>query len=199
MLKQKLKNHNLILASGSPRRQDFFKDLDLEFTIDVRPVAEVFPKHLKRSAITDHLSQLKASVFTALHEKDILITSDTIVWKDNQAIGKPKNKEEAASMLRNLSGATHEVYTSVTFTLKNEQRTVNDCTQVWFKNLTEEEIEYYIDSYKPYDRAGSYGIQDWIGYIGVEKIEGCFFNVMGLPTRLVYKTLLEILEKSLLV
>jgi len=194
MLKQKLKNHTLILASGSPRRQDFFKDLDLEFKIEVKPVEEVFPLHLKRSEITDHLSKLKASVFTTLGEKDILITSDTIVWKDDQAIGKPKDKGEAAQMLRNLSGTTHEVYTSVTFTQKNDQRTVNDCTKVWFKELTNEEIDYYIKTYKPYDRAGSYGIQDWIGYIGVEKIEGCFFNVMGLPTRLVYKTLLELAE-----
>jgi len=194
MLKQKLKNHNLILASGSPRRQYFFKELDLDFTIDVRPVEETFPSHLERSEVTDHLSKLKASVFADLNEKDILITSDTIVWKDGSALNKPQTETEAYTMLQNLSNSTHEVYTSVTFTSKNYQKTVNDCTKVWFNKLNAEEINHYIQTYKPYDRAGSYGIQDWIGYIGVEKIKGCFFNVMGLPTRLVYKTLMNLAD-----
>lgn len=192
MLREKLKNHNIILASGSPRRQDFFKELDLNFSIQVKEVKEIYPSELKHSEITDYLSKLKASVFTDLTEKDVLITSDTIVWKDQIALGKPKDVEEAKEMLRGLSGQMHEVITSVCFTSKEFQKTVHDVTKVWFKTLSEEEIDYYLKNYKPFDKAGSYGIQEWIGYIGIEKIEGCYFNVMGLPTRLVYKTLTEI-------
>lgn len=192
MLKEQLKNYQIILASGSPRRQDFFKKLDLDFTIDVREVEEIHDPGLKGAEITDYLAQLKASVFSAISENSILITSDTIVWKDGTAIGKPKSRQDAMDMLRNLSDQMHEVYTSVCFTSSKDQITVHDCTKVWFKQLTDAEINYYLDEYEPYDKAGSYGIQDWLGYIGIEKIEGCFFNVMGLPTRLVYKTLMEI-------
>ncbi|MBK5214187.1 MAG: septum formation protein Maf [Flavobacteriaceae bacterium] len=195
MLKEKLKNHNIILASGSPRRQAFFKELDLDFTIQIKEVEELYSSNLKHSEITDYLSQLKASVFVDLKQNDILITSDTIVWKDEKAIGKPKDFEEAKQMLRDLSGKMHEVITSVCFTSKEFQKTVNDVTKVWFKTLSEEEIDYYLKTYKPFDKAGSYGIQEWIGYIGIEKIEGCYFNVMGLPTRLVYKMLTEIAER----
>ncbi len=194
MLKEKLKNYNIILASGSPRRQDFFKELDLDFTIQVKAVDEVYDPNLKREEITDYLSKLKASAFKDLKENDILITSDTIVWKDEKAQGKPADFEDAKQMLQNLSGQMHEVITSVCFTSKEFQKTVNDVTKVWFKTLSEEEIEYYIKNYKPFDKAGGYGIQEWIGYIGIDKIEGCYFNVMGLPTRVVYKTLTEIGE-----
>ncbi|MCH9661059.1 MAG: Maf-like protein [Bacteroidetes bacterium] len=192
MLKEILKNHNLILASGSPRRQDFFKKLDLEYTIDVREVEEVFSENLQRTAITDYLAQLKASVFKDLQAQDILVTSDTIVWFEDKAIGKPKDPEDAKQMLRTLSGQMHEVFTSVCFTSRGYQKTVHDTTKVWFKELTDAEIAYYVEQYSPFDKAGSYGIQDWLGYIAIDKIEGCFFNVMGLPTRLVYKTLMEI-------
>lgn len=195
MLQDKLKNYNIILASGSPRRQAFFKELDLDFTIQVKEVEEVYSSALKHSEITDYLSILKASVFNDLKENDILITSDTIVWKDEKALGKPKDIEDAKQMLRSLSGQMHEVITSVCFTSKEFQITVNDVTKVWFKTLSEEEIEYYLKNYKPFDKAGSYGIQEWIGYIGIEKIEGCYFNVMGLPTRLVYKTLTTIADR----
>ncbi|NGX84335.1 Maf-like protein [Aequorivita sp. KMM 9714] len=195
MLKEKLKNYNIILASGSPRRQAFFKDLDVDYSIQVKEVDEKYNSDLNREEITDFLSQLKASAFRSLKTNDILITSDTIVWKDNSALGKPKNSQEAKEMLKSLSGQFHEVITSVCFTSKEFQITVNDTTKVWFKTLTEEEIDYYIKTYKPFDKAGSYGIQEWIGYIGIEKIEGCYFNVMGLPTRLVYKTLTEIVER----
>lgn len=195
MLKEKLKNYNIILASGSPRRQAFFKDLDVDYSIQVKEVDEKYNSGLNREEITDFLSQLKASVFKSLETNDILITSDTIVWKENSALGKPKDSREAKEMLNSLSGKFHEVITSVCFTSKEFQITVNDTTKVWFKTLTEEEIDYYIKTYKPFDKAGSYGIQEWIGYIGIEKIEGCYFNVMGLPTRLVYKTLTEIAER----
>lgn len=180
MLKEKLKNYNIILASGSPRRQAFFKDLDVDYSIQVKEVDEKYNSGLNREEITDFLSQLKASVFKSLETNDILITSDTIVWKENSALGKPKDSREAKEMLKSLSGKFHEVITSVCFTSKEFQITVNDTTKVWFKTLTEEEIDYYIKTYKPFDKAGSYGIQEWIGYIGIEKIEGCYFNVMGL-------------------
>ena len=192
MLKKNLANFDIILASGSPRRQHFFKELDIDFKIDVREIKEVFPLHLKAQEITNYLAQLKASAFKDIKERQIIITSDTIVWKDNRAIGKPKDKQDAVKMLQYLSGDTHRVFTSVCFSTINSQKTVYDCTKVQFKELTNDQIEYYLETCKPYDKAGSYGIQDWLGYVGIEKIEGCFFNVMGLPTRLVYNTLLEI-------
>lgn len=195
MLKEKLKKYNIILASGSPRRQHFFKELEVDFSIEVREVEELYPPHLKASEITDYLAQLKASAFKNISENDLIITSDTIVWIDEQAINKPNDFDDAVLMLQNLSGAMHQVFTSVCFTSKDFQITVNDCTKVWFKELTLEEITYYLNTCKPFDKAGSYGIQDWLGYTGVEKIEGCFFNVMGLPTRLVYKTLMEIANR----
>jgi septum formation protein len=192
MLREKLKNYNIILASGSPRRQNFFKELDLDYRMEVREVDEVYDPELQGAAITDFLAQLKASAFKDLSEKDILITSDTIVWKDDKAIGKPTNPSEAKQMLLNLSGAMHEVITSVCFTSKHFQKTIHDTTKVWFKALSEEEIAYYLNTYEPYDKAGSYGVQEWLGYIGIDRLEGSYFNVMGLPTHLVYKTLMEI-------
>ena len=195
MLKEKLKNYKIILASGSPRRQDFFAKLDIDFTIDVREIEEIFDNSLQREAITDYLSKLKASAFQNISENEIVVTSDTIVWKDRKAIGKPKDAADAKRMLRSLSNEMHEVFTSVTFTIADGQSTVNDTTKVWFKELTDAEIAFYVDNYKPFDKAGSYGIQDWLGYIGIEKIEGCFFNVMGLPTRKVYQGLLAIANK----
>ena len=192
MLREKLHKFNLILASGSPRRQQFFKELDLDFSIGVREIEEVYPLHLMNTEITDYLARLKAAAFDDLSEMDIVITSDTIVWKNSQAIGKPKDLEDATNMLRDLSGKMHEVITSVCFTGRNFQRTINDTTKVWFKDLTEEEIAYYITKYKPYDKAGSYGVQEWIGYIAIDRLDGSYFNVMGLPTRLVYKALTEL-------
>jgi len=192
MLREKLTNHKIILASGSPRRQAFFKELDIDFEIQVKAIDETFPSHLTRSEITDYISKLKASAFKDLKENEILITSDTLVWLNGEALGKPTDIEVAKEMLRKLSGRMHEVITSVCFTSKHFQKTLNDTTKVWFKKLSEEEIDYYIQTYRPFDKAGSYGIQEWIGYIGIEKIEGCYFNVMGLPIRIVYKILNDI-------
>jgi len=131
-----------------------------------------------------------------LQSDDILITSDTIVWKDKIALNKPKDAQDAHDMLRNLSGAMHEVITSVCFTSKDYQEMQFDVTKVWFKELSDEEIDYYIKNYKPFDKAGSYGVQEWLGYVGIDKLEGSYFNVMGLPTRLVYKTLMELANRS---
>ncbi|WP_010229398.1 Maf family nucleotide pyrophosphatase [Gillisia marina] len=193
MLKEKLKNHRIILASGSPRRHQFLKDLKIPFIIDVKKINEIYPENLKSSDITDYLSELKAEVFIhELRKEDILITSDTIVWHENEALGKPETTTQAKEMLQSMSGKTHEVITSVTFTTSEKQKTVNASTLVTFKDLTEEEIDYYILNYHPLDKAGAYGIQEWIGLIGITKIEGSYFNVVGLPTHLVYDTLLEI-------
>lgn len=190
-----IKNHNIILASGSPRRQQFFKDLGLNFEVRLKPVIEEYPQRLKHFEISDYLAQLKTFPFLhELKENDILITSDTIVWHQNKALGKPRNKQEAFEMLSSLSNATHEVITSVCFKTTSFEKTVNDVTKVTFKKLSDDEINYYIDTFQPFDKAGAYGIQEWIGQIAVTKIEGSYFNVMGLPTHLVYQTLMEIVK-----
>jgi len=192
MLREKLSNYNLILASGSPRRQHLFKELDIPFTIDIREVEEVYPKHLKGAQITDYLADLKSKSFKNLQANDLLITSDTIVWFEEKAIGKPKNKKDAFDMLKKMSGKEHDVFTSVSIRGKSIQKIFNDKTMVLFEEFTNEEINYYIDKCSPYDKAGSYGIQDWIGLIGVKKITGSYFNVMGLPVHKLYKELLKI-------
>jgi len=179
------------LASGSPRRQQFLKDLGLNFTIELCEIEEKYPKKLQGSEITDFLANLKASPFDDLKSNDILITADTIVWLDNKAIGKPKDKLDAIRIFKELSGKKHQVITSICIKTTSEIKIINDTTNVYFKTLTDDEINYYIDNYKPYDKAGGYGIQDWIGYIGVEKIEGSFFNVMGLPVHKLYTELLK--------
>ncbi|WP_066225488.1 Maf-like protein [Formosa haliotis] len=194
MLHQNLKNYNIILASGSPRRQQFFKNLGLDFSIELKPVEEIYPPRLRHFEISDYLSQLKALPFKAhLKPKDILITSDTIVWHNETALGKPRTEAEAFQMLQSLSNTTHEVITSVCFTTTNYEKTVSSVTKVTFKALTEDEINYYIKTCKPFDKAGGYGIQEWIGFIGVTKLEGSYFNVMGLPTDVVYRILNEII------
>lgn len=195
MLNDILKNHHLILASGSPRRQKFFKDLGLDFEIRLKPVEEICPDRLRYSDIPDFLAQLKAIPFKeTLSENDILITSDTIVWHNNRALGKPKTKQEAFEMLQSLSGNVHEVITSICLTTNKIQKTVNSITKVFFNELTEKEIHFYIQNYKPFDKAGAYGIQEWIGLVGIKKIEGSYFNVVGLPVHLLYKTLKTIVE-----
>jgi septum formation protein len=187
MLKDKLANYTLILASGSPRRQQFFKDLDLDFEIRLKEIEEVYPPELQAEAITNYLAELKASAFEGeLKENEILITSDTIVWHNNKALGKPKNEEDAFAILQSLSNATHEVITSVCFKTKAKTDTIFEVTKVTFNALSDQAIHYYLDHYKPYDKAGAYGIQEWIGFVGVTKIEGSYTNVMGMPTDKVF-------------
>ncbi|WP_298879886.1 Maf-like protein [uncultured Polaribacter sp.] len=192
MLREKLKNYNVILASGSPRRQQFFKDLDIDFTIQLKEVEEIYPKELKGNEITDYLANLKAAAFDDLSEKDLLITSDTIVWLNNKALGKPKDKVDAFNMLKAMSGKKHEVITSISIKSKYFQKIVNDTTIVTFNNLSNEEINYYIDNYKPYDKAGAYGIQEWIGFIAINNLEGSYFNVVGLPVHKLYQELINL-------
>lgn len=195
MLNDKLKNFNIILASGSPRRQQFFKELELDFEIRLKPVKEEFPPRLIHFEISNYLAQLKALPFkTELKDNDILITSDTIVWHNNKAMGKPRDENEAFEMIKSYSGKTHEVITSVCFTTNTFEKTIHAITKVTFKALLESEIKYYIKTYKPFDKAGAYGIQEWIGQIAITNIEGSYFNVMGLPVHLVYKTLNDIVN-----
>lgn len=187
MLKEKLKKYTLILASGSPRRQQFFKDLDLDFEIRLKDIEEIYPPELKAVEITDFLAALKANAFDGeLKENEILITSDTIVWHENKALGKPKNAEEAFDMIKSMSGKTHEVFTSVCFKTNTNSTIINDVTKVTFNDLSDEAILYYIENYKPYDKAGAYGIQEWFGFMAVRKVDGSYTNVMGLPTAKVY-------------
>ncbi len=195
MLQEKLKDHHIILASGSPRRHQFFKELEINFEIRLKPVKEIYPSDLKGKEITNYLAELKAAAFEGeLKTGDILITSDTIVWHEGKALEKPKDPAQALEMIKALCGKTHEVITSVCFKTPEKLRTVHAVTNVTFSNLEENEIKHYIDRYRPFDKAGAYGIQEWIGLIGVEHIEGSYFNVVGLPTHLVYQTLLEIAE-----
>ena len=190
MLRNKLKKYILILASGSPRRQQFFKDLDLDFEIRLKEIEEIYPQELKAHEITNYLAELKASAYEGeLNPNEILITSDTIVWHNDKALGKPKDEQDAFEILKSLSNATHEVITSVCFKTNEKIEILHEITKVTFNELSEESIRYYLENYKPYDKAGSYGIQEWIGFIGVSKIEGSYANVMGMPTDKVYEYL----------
>ena len=192
MLREKLKNHTVILASSSPRRQQFFKELDLDFVIQIKEVEENYPKELKGTEITDFLADLKSKPFTNLSKNDLLITSDTIVWLNDKALGKPKNEEEAFAMLKELSGKKHEVITSISIKSLAFQKIINDITTVYFKEITDEEINYYVKNYKPFDKAGAYGIQEWLGFIAIHKMEGSYFNVVGLPIHKLYKELMDL-------
>ncbi len=190
MLKNKLTKYTLILASGSPRRQQFFKDLDLDFEIRLKEIEEIYPPELKAEEITNYLAVLKASAFEGeLKSNEILVTSDTIVWHNNTALGKPKDEQDAFEILKSLSNTTHEVITSVCFKTNEKADIMHEVTKVTFNELSDESIRYYLENYKPYDKAGAYGIQEWIGFIGVSKIEGSYANVMGMPTDKVYEYL----------
>lgn len=190
MLKNKLKKYTLILASGSPRRQQFFKDLDLDFEIRLKEIEEIYPQELKAHEITNYLAELKSSAFEGeLRPNEILITSDTIVWHNFKALGKPKNEKDAFEILKSLSNTTHEVITSVCFKTSEKVELLHEITKVTFNELSDESIRYYLENYKPYDKAGAYGIQEWIGFTGVSKIEGSYANVMGMPTDKVFEYL----------
>ncbi|WP_411895499.1 Maf-like protein [Winogradskyella sp. A2] len=190
MLKDKLKDYNIILASASPRRHAFLRGMDLNFEIRLHPVDEVYPSHLKANEITDYLAKLKSEPFlNDLKANDILITSDTIVWLEGKPIEKPKDEQHAFNMIKSMSNKTHEVITSICFTQKQSQKIVHTITKVTFRALEDEEIWYYIKNFKPFDKAGAYGIQEWIGSIGISSIEGSYNNVVGLPTHLLYETL----------
>ena len=191
MLADLLKDKHLILGSSSPRRQALIKGLGLDVEIRIKAVKEEYPDRLRHFEISDYLAQLKSIPFEdTLAPNDILMTSDTIVWFENKALGKPKDNKEAFEMLKSLSGHTHEVITSVCFKSLGKQKTINSITKVTFKTLSDSEINYYINNFTVLDKAGSYGVQDWIGQVAVTKIEGSYFNVMGFPMDMIYDTLL---------
>ena len=183
---------NLILGSQSPRRRELMGGLGIPFSCITIDADESFPADLQAGDIPLYISRAKARAYEAqLQPDDLLITSDTIVWLNGQMLGKPQSKEEAKQMLLQLSGQTHQVYTAVCFTwLKGGQGVCShsfvDCTNVTFRTLTAEEIDYYVEKYMPLDKAGAYGVQEWIGYVGVTRMEGSYFNVMGFPICHVY-------------
>lgn len=189
------KKYKIVLASGSPRRQQFFKDFDLEFEVRLKEVDEIYPDHLKAEEITNFLAELKAKAFDGeLAQNEVLVTSDTLVWLNGKALGKPKDYDDAFQILKSLSNDTHEVITSVCFTTTEKSETLFDVTKVTFSELSDNAIRYYLDNYKPFDKAGAYGIQEWIGLIGITKIEGSYTNVVGLPTEKVYNYLTNLLS-----
>ena len=184
----------LILASASPRRKAFLKDLGIPFKIDVRPVEEDYPSHLKKEEIPIFLSELKASAFTDIAQNQLVLTGDTVVWHKGEALGKPKNHDEAFAMLRSLSGKTHDVISAFSLKSIHESRSSFASCKVTFKALSDEEINYYITHFSPYDKAGAYGIQEWIGQIGVSQIQGSFYTVMGMPVDELYSQLKHLSE-----
>ena len=193
MLKEKLSNYEIILASQSPRRIKFFNELDIKFRSIKLDFDESYPNNLNAEQITDFIANKKASYYSELLNKNtIVITSDTIVWLNEKAIGKPKNNKNAKEILLTLSGKTHKVITSFCIKTLESKKIINETTEVTFKHLTEKEIDFYISNNKVLDKAGAYGIQDWIGYIGIININGTYNNVMGLPTRLLYKELMNL-------
>jgi septum formation protein len=193
MLNEKFKNHRIILASGSPRRQQFLKELDVDFEIQLKDIEEIYPEHLQAEEITNFLAKLKASAFESdIEENDILITSDTIVWLNNKALGKPKDYDDAFEMLTEMSGTTHKVITSVCLKTTDKEVVFYEETLVTFTALSSDEIKYYLNNYKPFDKAGSYGIQEWIGLVAIEKIEGSYANVVGLPTHRLYEEMMKL-------
>ena len=184
-------DYKIILASQSPRRHYLLKEIGLEFEIKLKQfIDESYPDHLKREEIPLFIAQKKAEVFIGeLSENEILITADTIVWLNDKVLQKPKDQDDAIKILNELSGNCHQVYTGVCIKSASKEVAFTSCTDVYFKKLTYPEIDYYIKHFQPFDKAGAYGIQEWIGYIGVEKINGSFFNVMGLPIQKLYTEL----------
>ena len=193
MLKKKLSNYEVILASQSPRRINFFNELNIKFKSIKLDFDESYPNNLVAEQITDFIANKKANYYSDLLNKNtVVITSDTIVWLNGKAIGKPKNNENAKEILQTLSSNTHKVITSFCIKTLESKNIVNDITEVTFRELTEKEIDFYINHNKVLDKAGAYGIQDWIGYIGITNINGTYNNVMGLPTHLLYKELMNL-------
>jgi septum formation protein len=191
MILDTLKNYDIVLASGSPRRKHLLKEMGLEFRVESRKVKERFPDHFTPAEGAVFLSELKSKAFQNEDLKDntLLITADTIVAVKGEILGKPHDKQQAVDILRKLSGTHHEVITGMTLRIKDRFHSFFSTTEVYFKELSDAEIDYYIENYKPYDKAGAYGIQEWIGHVAIYKIEGSYFNVMGLPTHRLFDEL----------
>lgn len=189
MIFENLKDKKILLASKSPRRQELLKALGISFEIVLVNCDETYPNHLKNEKITDFISETKAKAYSELKKNEILITADTLVVLDDQIMGKPKNEAHAFEMIKSLSQNTHQVYTSVSIKSIDQLITISDKTEVSFDFISDDEINYYIENYKPMDKAGAYGIQEWLGFAKVSKIVGCYYNVMGLPLNKLYHTL----------
>ncbi len=188
-------DYEIILASGSPRRKDFMNQIGFPFTIKTFDVEESFPKNLKGKEIADYIVAKKSAPFKEIiHPKQIVITADTIVWLENEYLGKPKDETDAKNMLQKLSGKSHEVITAVGFLFDGQFDIINEVTEVHFNPLSEIEIDQYVSQYNPLDKAGAYGIQDWIGEIGISKINGSYTNVVGLPLAQVYQKIKSIIQ-----
>ncbi|MFN5415481.1 MAG: Maf family nucleotide pyrophosphatase [Flavobacteriia bacterium] len=178
----KNKNIKLVLGSKSPRRQELIQQITTNVEIRIQDVEEIYPDNLEASKVPEYLSKLKAqALISSLEENEIIICSDTVVILNDSILGKPANLEEAKTMLQQLSGQKHSVITGCYLISKNSERSFSCQTNVYFKSLEEETINHYVETFKPLDKAGSYGIQEWIGIVGIEKIDGCYYNVMGLP------------------
>lgn len=182
----------ILLASQSPRRKELLASLGFEFEVVKIDCEEIVPEHIKVGESAAYLSELKASSFRELEKGEVLLTADTVVAIDNRFLGKPENEEEARTMLNLLSGKTHQVYTGITVKTLDKTITETDVAEVEFDALTDDETDYYIQKYRPFDKAGSYGIQEWLGMAKIKRINGSFYTIMGLPTHLVYKILKEI-------
>lgn len=189
-----LKKYKVILASNSPRRKELLAGLGVNYEVRTLPdVDESYPETLKDADIPLYIAKEKADAYLGMMQPgELIITADTIVWLDDKVLGKPRDREEALQMLRDMSGRTHEVFTGVCLTTTEWQRSFAAQTEVRFSPLSEEEITYYVDKYKPMDKAGAYGVQEWIGFIGVENISGSYYNIMGLPVQKLYRELLEV-------
>lgn len=194
MLQERFKDYQIILGSNSPRRQSYLKELGLDFTVKSADIDESYPSELKAFEITDHIALNKSKAIEITNNNQILITSDTTVWHNNQSLGKPENRQGAYEMIKQLSDSTHEVYTSVVLRSLQKTKTFHCATKVTFAPLSDQVIYHYIDQYKPYDKAGSYGIQEWIGLIGITQITGSYTNIVGLPTYELVNELTEFIK-----
>jgi len=197
MVNEIFKNYDIVLASQSPRRQQLLKETGLNFSIKIIDgIEENYSENLNSYEIPIFLAKQKASFYQDfLTDSTILITADTIVWLNDEVLSKPQNFDDAFNILKKLSGKKHEVITGICLTSKSKQKSFYSLTEVFFKNLEENEINYYIENYKPYDKAGAYGIQEWIGYVGIEKISGCYYNVVGLPIQKLFSELTNFIIK----
>ncbi len=189
-----LLTHPLILASNSPRRQQLLRELGFDFTVEVRPTDELFPADMPAAEVAGYLAKHKASQFESDLNDRLVLCADTIVVVDNVILNKPANAGEAKAMLQQLSGRSHEVITGICLLSSQGYQTISDAAKVEFKTLTDAEIEYYIQHYRPFDKAGAYGVQEWIGMVGINRIEGSFYTIMGLPLHKVYELLLPFIH-----
>ena len=189
-----LKKYKVILASNSPRRKELLAGLGVDYEVRTLPdVDESYPDTLQGADIPLYIAKEKADAYVAMMQPgELMITADTIVWLDGKGLGKPRDREDALQMLRTMSGRTHEVFTGVCITTTDWQRSFTAQTEVRFATLSEEEIAYYVDNFQPMDKAGAYGVQEWIGFIGVENISGSYYNIMGLPVQKLYRELLKV-------